>query len=261
MPPAAKTPPPDGYDPSAFPPFAVTADVVLLTLIDDALHLALIERGAEPHLGMLALPGGFKRPDETLEAAATRELGEEAGAHGVALTQFGAYGDPGRDPRMDVVTVGFTACIPAPVRLRADTDAAAAGWYPVEDVLDGRIALAFDHARIVRDAHARLCDDLERTDAVLALVGEEFTMSRLRRAYEAVWRLALPRGQARAEFGLDKRNFRRQLEADPGPFLVETGRSTSDLPDSSLPGRPATFHRASPAWREASPVRRPRVLR
>ena len=86
-------------------------------------------------------------------------------------------------------------------------------------------------------------------------------MSRLRRAYEAVWRLALPRGQARAEFGLDKRNFRRQLEADPGPFLVETGRSTSDLPDSSLPGRPATFHRASPAWREASPVRRPRMLR
>ena len=257
---------PDGYDPSAFPAFAVTVDVVLLTLVDDALHLALIERGGDPYRGMLALPGGFKRPDETLEAAAARELGEEAGveagAHDVALAQFGAYGDPGRDPRMDVVTVGFTACVPTPVRLHAETDAAAAGWYPVADVIDGRVELAFDHARIVRDAHARLADDLERTDAVLALVGREFTMSQLRHAYEAVWRLELPRGAARAEFALDKRNFRRQLESAPGPFVTETGRSTSDVPEtSSQPGRPAAFHRATRAWREASPVRRPKVLR
>ena len=253
---------PDGYDPHAFPIFAVTVDVVLLTVIDRDLHLALIERGGDPYRGMLALPGGFKRPDETLEEAATRELAEEAGADGVTLAQFGAYGDPGRDPRMDVVTVGFTACIATPVPLHAETDAAAAGWYPVADVIDGRVKLAFDHARIVADAHASLADDLERTDAVLALVGREFTVSRLRHAYEAVWRLELPRGRAREEFALDKRNFRRQLDADPGPFLAETGRSTSDLEEtSSRPGRPAAFHRATRAWREASPVRRPKVLR
>jgi len=33
------------------------------------------------------------------------------------------------------------------------------------------------------------------------------------------------------------------------------------VPDSSMPGRPAAFHRATRAWREASPVRRPKVLR
>jgi len=251
---------PDGYDPHAFPIFAVTVDVVLLTVVEDALHLALIERGGDPYRGMLALPGGFKRPEETLEEAASRELAEEAGAKDLPLAQFGAYGDPGRDPRMEIVTVGFTACVPEPLRLRAATDAATAGWYPVADVLDGRTDLAFDHARLVADAHARLADDLERTDAVLALVGREFTLSRLRRAYEAVWRLELPARQ-RATFGLDKRNFRRQLDTPPGPFVVETGRSTSDLPDSSLPGRPAAFHRATRAWREASPVRRPKVLR
>ena len=256
---------PDGYDPSAFPPFAVTVDIVLLTVVDDALHLALIERGAEPHLGMLALPGGFKRPDETLEDAAMRELAEEAGTAIPHLAQLGAYGDPDRDPRMDVVTVAFTACVPEPVPLRAATDAVAAGWFPVEDVIDGRLELAFDHSRIVTDARARLADDLERTDAVLALVGREFTVSRLRRAYEAVWRLDLPRGAERAAFGLDRRNFRRQLEAEPGPFLAETGRMTSDVSEtsapSSRPGRPAAYHRATDSWLEASPVRRPKRAR
>jgi len=250
----------DGYDPSQFPPFAVTVDVVLSTIIDDELHLVLIERGNEPFLGMWALPGGFKRTDETLEEAAVRELGEEAGARGPHLSQFGAYGDPGRDPRMDVVTVGFAAAVPEPVALTAGTDARRAEWFPLADVIDGRMELAFDHARIVTDAHRRLADDLERTDAVLSLVGTEFTVSRLRRAYEAVWRLELPRRE-RAGFALDKRNFRRQLDASPGPFLTDTGRSTSDVPDSSMPGRPAAFHRATRAWREASPVRRPKVLR
>jgi hypothetical protein len=75
-----------------------------------------------------------------------------------------------------------------------------------------------------------------------------------------VWRLELP-ARERAGFTLDKRNFRRQLDAPPGPFLTDTGRSTSDVPDSSMPGRPAAFHRPTRAWREASPVRRPKVLR
>jgi 8-oxo-dGTP diphosphatase len=161
---------------------------------------------------------------------------------------------------MDVVTVGFTACVPEPITLTADTDASRARWTSVADVIDGRLPLAFDHTRIVTDARARLADDLERTDAVLALVEREFTMSQLRRAYEAVWRLDLP-PRERAGFALDRRNFRRQLEAPPGPFLTETGRSTSDIPDSSMPGRPAAFHRATRAWREASPVRRPKQLR
>jgi len=40
---------PSAYDPSQFPPFAVTVDVVLTTIIDDELHLVLIERGNEPY--------------------------------------------------------------------------------------------------------------------------------------------------------------------------------------------------------------------
>ena len=98
---------PVDYDPAQFPPFAVTVDVVILTMSEGMLHVLLVCRGEAPFEGMWAIPGGFKRPTETLDEAAKRELVEETGVDAASLlTQFGAYGDPGRDPRMNVVTVG-----------------------------------------------------------------------------------------------------------------------------------------------------------
>ena len=96
------------YDPSEFPAFAVTVDVVVLTMAKGRLQVLLVQRGVDPFAGMWAIPGGFKRPEETLGEAARRELHEETGVDGSALLrQFGAYGDPGRDPRMNVVTVAY----------------------------------------------------------------------------------------------------------------------------------------------------------
>ena len=65
---------PGGYDPSQFPAFAVTVDVVILTMSEGMLHVLLVCRGEEPFEGMWAIPGGFKRPTETLDEAAKREL-------------------------------------------------------------------------------------------------------------------------------------------------------------------------------------------
>ena len=49
------------YDPSDFPPVAVTVDLVVLTIRNDGLEVLLVTRGEEPFAGMLALPGGFVR--------------------------------------------------------------------------------------------------------------------------------------------------------------------------------------------------------
>ncbi|MFJ6770415.1 hypothetical protein ACIQOV_05460 [Kitasatospora sp. NPDC091257] len=49
------------YDPRAYAPIAVTVDVVALTLRHGGLHVLLVERGAPPHQGCWALPGGFLR--------------------------------------------------------------------------------------------------------------------------------------------------------------------------------------------------------
>ena len=87
------------YDPSEFPAFAVTVDVVVLTMAKGQLQVLLVQRGVDPFAGMWAIPGGFKRPEETLDEAARRELHEETGVDGNALLrQFGAYGDPGPRP-------------------------------------------------------------------------------------------------------------------------------------------------------------------
>jgi 8-oxo-dGTP diphosphatase len=233
--------PPD-YDPSQFPPFAVTVDVVILTMSDSRLHVLLVRRGVPPFKGMWAIPGGFKRPSETLDEAAERELVEETGVEGRSvLRQFGAYGDPGRDPRMNVVTVAYLAVLREVRDVAGGTDALSAGLVPASDVLNGKVELAFDHTRIVRDAVERVRVDLERTGLATAFVGTTFTLAELRGVYEAVWGVRL-----------DGANFRRSVLADDG-WVTPTGRRARP---GSAGGKPAELYRAGPMWRQGSPIRR-----
>ena len=233
--------PPD-YDPTQFPPFAVTVDVVILTMSESRLHVLLVRRGVAPFEGMWAIPGGFKRPDETLDEAAKRELAEETGVDVASLlTQFGAYGDPGRDPRMNVVTVAYVAVLRAVGDVVAGTDAAAAALIPASDVLNGEVQLAFDHERIVRDAVERVRVDLELKGIATAFLGSTFTLAELRAVYEAVWGVQL-----------DSANFRRSLLSESG-WVIPTGRRAQP---GSAGGRPAELYRAGEAWERGGPIHR-----
>ena len=234
--------PPPGYDPSQFPAFAVTVDVVVLTVASGSLHALLVRRGEAPFEGMWAIPGGFKRPEETLDEAAQRELKDETGVEGRGLLrQFGAYGDPGRDPRMSVVTVAYFAVLREVEAIAAGTDAAYAALLPVSEALEGRLELAFDHARILRDAVERVRVDLDLTGLATAFVGSTFTLAELRGVYEAVWGARL-----------DGANFRRSVLAADG-WVVPTGRRAQPGPAG---GKPAELYRAGPMWKSGSPVHR-----
>ena len=234
--------PPNGYDPSQFPAFAVTVDMVVLTMSEGALHMLLVRRGEAPFKGMWAIPGGFKRPTETLHEAARRELAEETGVDvPTLLTQFGAYGDPGRDPRMNVVTVAYMAVLRDVGAIRAGTDAADAMLAPVADVLRGKLELAFDHLQIVRDAIERVRVELEVTGIATAFVGPTFTLAELRAVYEAAWGTEL-----------DAANFRRSVIAEDG-WVIPTGRRTQPGPTG---GRPAELYRAGKAWKNGGPIHR-----
>jgi len=140
------------YDPGAYPPFAVTADVAVFTIREHRLHVLLIERGADPFQGRWALPGGFVDIDEDLHDAAVRELAEETGVVIDNLEQLGAYGAPDRDPRMRVVAVAYwtmASDLEDPV---GGDDAADAFLVPIEEALSDPARLAFDHHRILTDA-------------------------------------------------------------------------------------------------------------
>lgn len=234
---------PAAYDPSQFPAFAVTVDVVILTMLDGRLCVLLVRRGVAPFEGMWAIPGGFKRPTETLDEAAKRELVEETGVDSANLmTQFGAYGDPGRDPRMNVVTVAYLAVLRDVAGIAAGTDAAAAALVPVSEALTGKIELAFDHARILRGALERVRVDLDLRGIATAFVGPTFTVAELRAVYEAVWGVRL-----------DGANFRRSVVTEGG-WVIPTGRRAQ--PGASG-GKPAELYRAGRMWRHGSPIRRP----
>jgi 8-oxo-dGTP diphosphatase len=217
-------------------------DVVILTMAEGVLHVLLVRRGQEPFKGMWALPGGFKRPDETLNDAARRELSEETGVDVPSLlTQFGAYGDPGRDPRMSVVTVAYLAVLRDVGALVAGTDAADAALVAASDILEERIGLAFDHLRIVRDAVERVRVELEVSGIATAFVGATFTMADLRAVYEGIWGVQL-----------DAANFRRSLVGEGG-WVIPTGRTARPGPGG---GRPAELYRAGRAWKHGTPIQR-----
>ena len=216
-------------------------DVVILTMAEGALQVLLVRRGEEPFKGMWATPGGFKRPDETLDEAARRELSEETGVDVPSLlTQFGAYGDPGRDPRMNVVTVAYLAVLRDVGAIVAGTDAEHAALVPVSDVLEHRVELAFDHPRIVRDAIERVRVELEVSGIATAFVGTTFTMAELRAVYEAIWGVQL-----------DAANFRRSLMGEDG-WVIPTGRDGAPRPRRRQ-ARRALPRRAGVAARDTHP--------
>ncbi|WP_329424920.1 NUDIX hydrolase [Streptomyces sp. NBC_01268] len=253
------------YDPSAFPPFAVTVDLVVLTVRRHALCALVVKRGEQPFQGCWALPGGFVRENEDLDGAAARELVEETGlcvhdpgapgpvpGTGAHLEQLATYGAPDRDPRMRVVSVAHLALAPDLPAPRAGGDANSARWAPVEDLLvpegagaheDGQPEpLAFDHARILADGVERARSKIEYSSLATAFCPSEFTVGELRRVYEAVWGVAL-----------DPRNFHRKVTGTPG-FLVPAGGTTT-----RQGGRPAQLFRAGGATLLNPPMLRPEV--
>jgi 8-oxo-dGTP diphosphatase len=235
----------DGYDPGAYPAVAVTVDVVALTVRDGRLCVLLVERGGPPYAGWRALPGGFVR-QETLDAAALRELAEETGLRPgedalaqVHLEQLRTYGDPARDPRMRVVSVAYLAFAPSLPDPRAGGDASGAFWVPVDEAG----GLAFDHAAILADGLDRARAKLEYTPLATAFVGPEFTIGDLRAVYAAVWGEELHAG-----------NFHRKVLSVPG-FVDSTGATTGRGGERGGPR--ARLYRAGDAQLLHPPLLRP----
>lgn len=122
----------------------LTVDCVVL---DAEGRVLLIRRGRPPFEGAYAFPGGFVDVGETVENAARRELMEETGVKAGKLTLVGVYSAPSRDPRGHTASVAFLTRVRSG-KAKAGDDAAAVEW-----VKPGpRLAMAFDHRAILRDA-------------------------------------------------------------------------------------------------------------
>jgi 8-oxo-dGTP diphosphatase len=182
-----------------YPRPALTVDCVVFGLLDQQLSVLLIERAADPFRGKFALPGGFVGIDETLEAAARRELAEETNVGDLYLEQLYTFDALQRDPRERIISVayyGLVRQIHHPPT--AGSDAQAVAWHRVDQLP----SLAFDHHMIFEMAHQRLRAKVQYQPIGFELLPRKFTLTQIQSLYETI----LGRD-------LDKRNFRKKLLA------------------------------------------------
>jgi 8-oxo-dGTP diphosphatase len=190
------------YDASQFERPSVTVDIVVFTIMDGELKTLMVKRGQPPFANHWALPGGFVKMDETLEAAAGRELEEETGVKPdeVYLEQLYTFGEPKRDPRTRVITVAYFALvISSKIRpfVTGSEGIKEVRWFPVHDL---PADIAFDHSKILDYSLRRLRNKLEYTAVGLELLPPAFTLTELQNLYEAI-----------LNERLDKRNFRKKV--------------------------------------------------
>lgn len=123
------------YHPGNYERPSVTVDMLIFTVDEEEMEteILLIKRKNHPSIGQWAIPGGFVNVDESLEAAAARELEEETGLKGICLEQLYTWGNVKRDPRTRVISVSYMAAVPKDqLTPKAGDDAAEARWFKVK---------------------------------------------------------------------------------------------------------------------------------
>lgn len=202
----------------------LTVDVVLLTLAQNVLQVALQKRDKEPYLGQPALPGGYVHANEDIDsqAAARRVLREKMGLVSPYLEQLYTFASATRDPRGWSASISYYALLPFEVIIAQQSDRLL--FLPADDLPH----LPFDHNRIIDTAVKRLRDKSTYSALPCHLLPELFTLSELQQTYEQI-----------LGHKLDKSAFRRKI-FDLG-FLEATTETRKGV------HRPAQLHRIRPA--------------
>lgn len=148
---------------------------------DGRWKVALVERGAEPHKGKWALPGGFVRGAgragsiapfvwgaEQAGEAALRRFAEETlcTARPGAAAFVGKFDAMERDPRNGptrwVESWVFRACFEEGVPLLGGDGTRQARWVDAEEAASGALNMAFDHAELIQASLAEIATPAHR---------------------------------------------------------------------------------------------------
>jgi len=136
-----------------YPPVLVTVDCVVKCRD----RVLVIQRGHAPGKGLLAVPGGFLEQRETTFQSALRELEEETHLAVPPATLQGClkgndvFDRPDRSQRGRTITHGFFFDLGdrEPPPIRADDDAAAASWMPIDQLCASEDRFLDDHFQML----------------------------------------------------------------------------------------------------------------
>ena len=140
-----------------FAPVFVTTDAVVV----QSGHVLIVRRRVHPGKGLLALPGGFLAPDQTLEDSMIRELKEETQIKVPAAVLRGsiknshAFDYPDRSTRGRTVTFAYFIELEPSLkdglpRVKGGDDAARAFWLPLSALGEKEDEFFEDHIHMIR---------------------------------------------------------------------------------------------------------------
>ncbi|HWR66140.1 MAG TPA: hypothetical protein VN364_08470 [Bellilinea sp.] len=155
-----------------------------------------------------------------LENSAAQCIENLTGLKEVYLEQLYTFGDPGRNPSNQIVSVVYFALLAEDTLSQDHIQKSQAVWQPVRNLP----VLAWDHADVLAYALRRLRYKLEYSAVGFELLPEAFSLSELQHTYELIL------GET-----LDKRNFRRRI--------LEAGIIEPTSERRSGEGRPALLYR------------------
>lgn len=126
-------------------------------------EILLVSRKNRPDIGLWGFPGGKMEFGETMADAAVRELYEETGVHAVAtqvLTALDAYDRDDAGQVLQHFVLLAVLCEWQSGEPVAADDAADAGWFRLQALTNGTLALSQDVlevAQIALQAQAAAC--------------------------------------------------------------------------------------------------------
>ena len=139
----------------------ITVDVVILTIINNAIQVLLVKRMNEPFKDKWAIPGGYVRLSENLDQAALRVLKERTNVDNIYLEQLYTFGDPLRHPNARVITCAYFALVRAEdIKIVSSPEL---GWHKVSNLPP----LAFDHKEIIQYSLKRTRERLELCPVII----------------------------------------------------------------------------------------------
>lgn len=166
------------------------------------------------------LPGGFIRKNESFDVAARRVLKDRTGLDNVYLKQFYTFGDASRRQASEVidslsqhlepedqhllaflkqryVTTGYFALVQAEdTNLSTDIMSESCEWVALDEIPP----LFLDHEAILSKALKTIRTELSHLPIGMQLLPKRFTLSQLKKIYEAI-----------LEEELDRGNFQRKM--------------------------------------------------
>jgi len=157
-----------------------TIDVVLLTIKNGNLNVALVNRENPPYQNHKALPGGYVHQEEDHDCldSAIRVLKTKTGISPPYLEQLETFSGKYRDPRGWSVSVAYFALVSLDFIEKKENLLVF-----LTDV-DELKELPFDHAKVIETAVKRIRNKSNYSSLPCFLAGKSFTLPGLQKIYE-----------------------------------------------------------------------------